>query len=61
MIFLIQKNEKSRGEVSLADNMQVLLLGQDGKKAYPIYENPAMTATTYVEPKVVLFMEKKRE
>lgn len=63
-MFLIQTNEKSRGwkypTFLWLTWCRVYSWDKMGKKAHPIYQNPAMTASTYVKPKVVLFMEKKR-
>lgn len=46
---------------SLTDNIQVLLLGGDEKKAHPIHQNPSMTARTYVKSKVVFSWRKKKK
>lgn len=49
-----RKNQEAGNTLfSLTDNIQVLLLGGDEKQAQPIHQNPAMTASTYVKPKVV--------
>lgn len=56
------KNQEAGNTLfSLTDNIQVLLLGGDEKKAHPIHQNPSMTASTYVKPKVVFSWGEKKK
>jgi len=62
-MFLMQKNEKSRGwkypRFLWHARCRFYCWDKMGKKAYPIYQNPAMTVSTCVKPKVILFMKKR--
>lgn len=64
-MFLIQKNEKSRcwkySRFLQHTRCSFYCWDKMGNIAYPIHQNPAVTARTYVKPKVVFFMEKKEQ